>query len=101
MEKLMADQGGRLTLEKGDDPEELRRALKAAAAAVNQRVQGDGLAGGWVHASVRGVTVARPTRAPLSSLIARCRCATAPADVDRGHAPPHGAILIIGLTVRT
>jgi hypothetical protein len=32
MEKLTAEQGGRLTLEKGDDPKELRRALKAAAA---------------------------------------------------------------------
>jgi hypothetical protein len=39
MEKLTAEQGGRLTLEKGDDPKELRRALKAAAAAVNRRVR--------------------------------------------------------------
>lgn len=29
--KLSAEQGGRLTLEKGDDPKELRKALKAAA----------------------------------------------------------------------
>ena len=39
MEKLTAEQGGRLTLEKGDDPKELRRALKAAAASVNRRVR--------------------------------------------------------------
>ncbi len=39
MEKLTAEQGGRLTLEKGDDAKELRRALKAAAAAVNRRVR--------------------------------------------------------------
>ena len=39
MEKLTADQGGRLTLEKGDDPKELRRALKAAATAVNRRIR--------------------------------------------------------------
>ena len=39
LEKLTAEQGGRLTLEKGDDPKELRRALKAAAAAVNRRVR--------------------------------------------------------------
>jgi hypothetical protein len=38
-EKLTAEQGGRLTLEKGDDAKELRRALKAAAAAVNRRVR--------------------------------------------------------------
>jgi hypothetical protein len=31
LEKLNADQGGRLTLEKGDDPKDLRGALKAAA----------------------------------------------------------------------
>jgi len=29
--KLSAEQGGRLTLEKDDDPKELRKALKAAA----------------------------------------------------------------------
>jgi hypothetical protein len=39
MEKLTAEQGGRLTLEKGDDTKELRRVLKAAAAAVNRRVR--------------------------------------------------------------
>jgi hypothetical protein len=39
MEKLTAEQGGRLTLEKGDHPKELRRALKAAAATVNRRVR--------------------------------------------------------------
>ena len=39
LEKLTAEQGGRLTLEKGDDAKELRRALKAAAAAVNRRVR--------------------------------------------------------------
>jgi hypothetical protein len=31
LEKLTAEQGRRLTLEKGDDPKELRRALKTAA----------------------------------------------------------------------
>lgn len=39
MGNLTAEQGGRLTLEKGYDPKELRRALKAAAAAVNRRVR--------------------------------------------------------------
>jgi hypothetical protein len=39
MEKLSADQGGRLTLEKGDDPKELRRALKAAAGSLNRRIR--------------------------------------------------------------
>jgi hypothetical protein len=39
LEKLTAEQGGRFTLEKGDDPKELRRALKAAAVAVNRRVR--------------------------------------------------------------
>lgn len=39
LEKLTAEQGGRLTLEKGDDAKELRRALKAAAAAVSRRVR--------------------------------------------------------------
>jgi hypothetical protein len=38
LEKLKADQGGRLTLEKGDDPKELRRALKAAATSLNRRI---------------------------------------------------------------
>ena len=37
LEKLSADQGGRLTLEKGDDAKDLRRALKAAA--VNRRIR--------------------------------------------------------------
>jgi hypothetical protein len=36
LEKLLADQGGRLTLEKGDDPKDLRRALKAAASSLNR-----------------------------------------------------------------
>jgi hypothetical protein len=31
LEKLSAERGGRLTLEKGDDPKDLRRALQAAA----------------------------------------------------------------------
>jgi hypothetical protein len=39
MEKLQADQGGRLTLEKGDDPKDLRRALKAAAGSLNRRIR--------------------------------------------------------------
>jgi hypothetical protein len=39
MKKLTAEHGGRLTLEKGDDPTDLRRALKAAAAAINRRVR--------------------------------------------------------------
>ena len=39
LEKLSADQGGRLTLEKGDDPKDLRKALKAAATALNRRVR--------------------------------------------------------------
>jgi hypothetical protein len=39
LEKLQADQGGRLTLEKGDDPKELRRALKAAAGSLNRRIR--------------------------------------------------------------
>ena len=39
LEKLSADQGGRLTLEKGDDAKELRRALKAAAGALNRRIR--------------------------------------------------------------
>src|SRR5262245_23818119 len=37
--KLSAEQGGRLTLEKGDDPKELRKALKAAAVSLNRRVR--------------------------------------------------------------
>lgn len=39
MEKLGADQGGRLTLEKGDDAKDLRKALKAAAGSLNRRVR--------------------------------------------------------------
>lgn len=39
LEKLSADQGGRLTLEKGDDPKDLRRALKAAATSLNRRIR--------------------------------------------------------------
>ena len=37
--KLAPDQGGRLTLEKGDDPKDLRRALKAAAGSLNRRIR--------------------------------------------------------------
>jgi hypothetical protein len=37
--KLTADQGGRLTLEKGNEPKDLRRALKAAAETVNRRIR--------------------------------------------------------------
>jgi hypothetical protein len=39
LEKLTADQGGRLTLEKGDDAKDLRRALKAAAGTLNRRLR--------------------------------------------------------------
>jgi hypothetical protein len=39
LEKLGADQGGRLVPEKGEDVKDLRRALKAAAAALNRRVR--------------------------------------------------------------
>jgi hypothetical protein len=39
LEKLPADQGGRLTLEKGDDSKELRPALKAAASSLNRRIR--------------------------------------------------------------
>jgi hypothetical protein len=39
LEKLSGDQGGRLTLEKGDDAKELRRALKAAAGSLNRRIR--------------------------------------------------------------
>jgi hypothetical protein len=39
LEKLSADQGGRLVLEKGDDAKDLRKALKAAAGALNRRVR--------------------------------------------------------------
>ncbi len=37
--KLSADQGGRLVLEKGDDPKDLRRALKTAAVSLNRRIR--------------------------------------------------------------
>ena len=37
--KLDVDQGRKLVLEKGDDPKDLRRALKAAASALNLRVR--------------------------------------------------------------
>jgi hypothetical protein len=39
LEKLSASQGGKLVLEKGDDPKDLRKALKAAAGALNRRVR--------------------------------------------------------------
>jgi hypothetical protein len=39
IEKLSCDQGGKLVLEKGDDPKELRRALKAAAGSLNRRIR--------------------------------------------------------------
>src|SRR5512132_4225034 len=39
LEKLSADQGARLTLEKGDDAKDLRKALKAAAGSLNRRVR--------------------------------------------------------------
>jgi hypothetical protein len=39
LEKLSADHGGRLVLEKGDDAKDLRRALKAAAGALNRRAR--------------------------------------------------------------
>ena len=39
LEKLTADQGGRLTLEKGDDAKDLRKALKAAASTLNRRIR--------------------------------------------------------------
>lgn len=39
LEKLDTDQGGRLVLEKGDDPKDLRRALKAAAGSLNRRIR--------------------------------------------------------------
>ena len=37
--KLGPDQGARLTLEKGDDPKDLRKVLKAAAGALNRRIR--------------------------------------------------------------
>jgi hypothetical protein len=39
LEKLSAEQGARLTLEKGDDAKELRRALKAAASSLDRRIR--------------------------------------------------------------
>ncbi len=39
LEKLRPDQGGKLVLEKGDDPKDLRRALKAAAGSLNRRIR--------------------------------------------------------------
>jgi hypothetical protein len=39
LEKLNVDQGGRLTLEKGGDAKDLRKALKAAAGALNRRIR--------------------------------------------------------------
>ena len=38
-QKLNADQGARLVLEKGDDAKNLRKALKAAAGALNRRIR--------------------------------------------------------------
>jgi hypothetical protein len=37
--KLAADVGGKLVLEKGDDPKDLRKALKAAAGSLNRRIR--------------------------------------------------------------
>jgi hypothetical protein len=37
--KLSADQGGKLVLEKGDDPRDLRKTLKAAATTLNRRIR--------------------------------------------------------------
>lgn len=39
LEKLRVDQGGQPTLEKGDDPKDLRRALKAAAGSLSRRIR--------------------------------------------------------------
>lgn len=39
LEKLSADQGGKLVLEKGDDAKDLRKALKAAATSLNRRIR--------------------------------------------------------------
>jgi hypothetical protein len=39
LEKLSAEQGGKLVLEKGDDPKDLRKALKAAAGSLNRRIR--------------------------------------------------------------
>lgn len=39
LEKLRNDQGGKLTLEKGEDPKDIRKALKVAAASMSKRIQ--------------------------------------------------------------
>jgi hypothetical protein len=39
LEKLSAEQGARLTLEKGDDAKDLRKALKAAAGSLNRKIR--------------------------------------------------------------
>jgi hypothetical protein len=39
LEKLPADQGGKLVLEKGDDAKDLRKALKVAASSLNRRIR--------------------------------------------------------------
>jgi hypothetical protein len=39
LEKLGADQGAKLVLEKGDDPKDLRKAVKAAASLLNRRIR--------------------------------------------------------------
>src|SRR5947208_1172075 len=39
IEKLGADQGAKLVLEKGDDSKDLRKAVKAAASLLNRRIR--------------------------------------------------------------
>jgi hypothetical protein len=39
LETLSAEQGGKLVLEKNDDPKDLRKALKAAAGSLNRRIR--------------------------------------------------------------
>ena len=39
LEKLGAEQGAKLVLEKGDDPKDLRKAVKAAASLLNRRIR--------------------------------------------------------------
>src|SRR5690242_9654676 len=39
LEKLGADQGAKLVLEKGDDPKDLRKSVKAAASLLNRRIR--------------------------------------------------------------
>ena len=39
IEKLKKDEAGRLILEKGDDPKDIRRALKAATLSLNKRIR--------------------------------------------------------------